>query len=148
MEILPGEGVALVRVGETRGVVEARLGPPPHPGIAARSVYDTEPSLVVDYDEGDKVELVELGSSGDGGEQATLDGVQLTFRFMDDVVAELTALGHHPSRAELGYTFPAGFTIFSTGSRSASDLDPMAAPDDPREIVEGVGIAPAEFWLG
>ncbi|WP_436520867.1 hypothetical protein [Actinoplanes sp. HUAS TT8] len=146
MEILPGEGVLLVRVGETRDAVEARLGPPAHPGIAARSVYDTEPRLVVDYDE-DVVELVELGASGDGGEQATLDGVQLTFRFMDDVVAELTALGHHPERAALGYTFRAGFTIFSTGSRSAADLDPLATPDDPREIVEGVGIAPAKYWM-
>jgi hypothetical protein len=147
MEILPGEGVALVRVGETRDMVETRLGPPPHPGIAARSVYDTEPALVVDYDD-DVVELVELGSSSEGGEQATLDGVQLTFRFMDDVVAELVALGHRPERGALGYTFPAGFTIFSTGSRSATDLDPFAAPDDPREIVEGVGIAPAAYWMG
>jgi hypothetical protein len=147
MEILPGEGVELVRVGETRDAVEARLGPPPHPGISARSIYDTEPTLVVDYD-GDVVELVELGSSVEGGEQATLDGVQLTSRFMDDVVAELIALGHRPERADIGYTFPAGFTIFSLGSRSAADIDPFAAPDDPREIVEGVGIAPVEYWMG
>lgn len=147
MEILPGEGVALVKVGETRDAVEARLGPPLHPGISARSVYDTEPLLVVDYD-GDTVELVELGYSGDGGGQATLDGVQLTFRLMDDVVAELSALGHQPEPFDIGYTFRAGFTIFSMGSRSASDIDPEAFPDDPRPVVEGVGIAPAEYWLG
>ncbi|BCY07390.1 hypothetical protein [Actinoplanes sp. L3-i22] len=147
MEILPGRGVAMVRVGETRAEVEARLGPPAHPGIPARSVYDTEPSLVVDYD-GDVVELVELGCSGDGGEQATVDGVQLTYRFMDEVVAELTELGHRPEPCDSGYAFRAGFTIFSTGSRHAADLDPLATPDDPREIVEGVGIAPAAFWLG
>ncbi|GIF07375.1 hypothetical protein [Actinoplanes siamensis] len=147
MEILPGEGVALVKVGESRDAVEARLGPPAHPGIAARSVYHTEPTLVVDYD-GDTVELVELGCSGDGGEQATLDGVQLTYRFMDDVVAELAALGHRAEPFDIGYTFRAGFTIFSTGTRAATDLDPTASPDDPRPVVDGVGVAPAEYWLG
>ncbi|GLW31846.1 hypothetical protein [Actinoplanes regularis] len=147
MEILPGEGIALVKVGETRDVVEARLGPPARAGISARAVYDTEPMLVVDYD-GDTVELVELGCSGDGGEEVTLDGVQLTYRFMDDVLAELTALGHRPEPFDIGYTFRAGFTIFSMGSRSAVDLDPQASPDDPRPIVEGVGIAPPEYWLG
>jgi hypothetical protein len=147
MEIFPGEGVAWVKVGETRETVEARLGPPAHPGIAARSVYDTEPMLVVDYD-GDTVELVELGCSGNGGEEATLDGVQLTYRFMDEVVAELTALGHQVEPFDIGYTFRAGFTIFSMGSRTATDLDPTASPDDPRPVVEGVGVAPAEYWLG
>ncbi|AEV83199.1 hypothetical protein ACWT_2179 [Actinoplanes sp. SE50] len=147
MEILPGEGVALVKVGETRDVVEARLGPPMHAGISARAVYDTEPTLVVDYD-GDTVELVELGFSADGGEQATLEGVQLTYRFMDDVLDELISLGHRPEPFDIGYTFPSGFTIFSMGYRSATDLDPSASPDDPRPVVEGVGIAPAEYWLG
>ncbi|GAA2701552.1 MULTISPECIES: hypothetical protein [Actinoplanes] len=147
MEILPGEGVGLVKVGETRDVVESRLGPPVHPGISARSVYATEPMLVVDYD-GDTVEVVELGYSGEGGEEATLDGVQLTYRFMDDVLAELTALGHRAERYDIGYMFRAGFYLYSMASLSAQSLDPEASPDDPRAVVEGVGIAPVAHLLG
>ncbi|WP_433077195.1 hypothetical protein ACQP1P_33870 [Dactylosporangium sp. CA-052675] len=75
MEILPGEGegVALVKVGEHRDVVEGRLGPPVHPGRSSRAVYGTSPMIVLTYT-GDTVELVEL-ADGDGGEEVFFDGV-------------------------------------------------------------------------
>jgi hypothetical protein len=44
---LPGEGVALAKVGESRDMVESRLGPPVHPGRHGRAVYETSPMLVL-----------------------------------------------------------------------------------------------------
>ncbi|MDI6102632.1 hypothetical protein QLQ12_28820 [Actinoplanes sp. NEAU-A12] len=144
MEILPGEGVALARVGESRDVVESRVGPPVHPGRQDRAVYATSPMLVISYFE-DEVELVEMGYSGDGGEEVFFDGVQLTYRIMSDVVADLEARGHRAVPSDIGFSFRPGFSIFSMGSQSARDLDPQAADD--ASVVEGVSVAPAEYFL-
>ncbi|WP_229074643.1 hypothetical protein [Actinoplanes sp. DH11] len=148
MEILPGEGVALVRIGESREVVECRLGTPVHPGRLDRAIYETHPMLVLSYGDLDTVELVELAYSGDGGEEAWFDGVQLTYRFMDDVLADLAARGYRYEETGVGYRFEPGFALFSMGSRSARDLDPGAGADDQRTICEGVSVAPYEYFAG
>jgi hypothetical protein len=141
MEIIPGKGVAPAKVGESRDVVEGRLGPPVDPGRGSKAVYDTSPRLVLSYTEDDTVEIVEIAYSGDGGEEVFFDGVQLTFRFMDDVVADLAARGHRYERVDIGYLFAPGFVIFSMGSRSARELDPDASDEDPRQVCEGVSVA-------
>jgi len=64
------------------------------------------------------VELVEIACSGDGGEEVTFDGVQLTYRFLEDVVADLTAKGY---------------------TRTPSDIDERAAN-------EGVSVAPYAYF--
>lgn len=148
MEILPGEGVAMAKVGESREVVESRLGPPVHPGRGSRAVYETSPTLVLTYTDDDTVELVEAAYSGNGGAEVFFDGVQLTFRFMDDVVADLTAKGHRSETIDIGYRFEPGFAIFSMGSRCAQDLEPGASEDDPRHICEGVSVAPYDYFDG
>ncbi|WP_432968553.1 hypothetical protein [Dactylosporangium sp. CA-233914] len=146
MEILPGEGVAAAKVGQRRDDVEARIGAPVHPRRSSKAVYNTTPMLVISYYDDDTVELVEIGYSGDGGEEVFFDGVQLTYRFMDDVVADLAARGHAYEPTDIGYRFAPGFAIFSMGSRWALDLDPNASEDDPRRIVEGVSVAPYEYF--
>jgi hypothetical protein len=146
MEILPGEGVATAKIGESRPAVESRLGPPVHPGRESKAVYETTPMLVITYTEDDTVEVVEVAYSGAGGEEAFFDGVQLTFRFIDDVVADLAAKGHAHEPIDVGYRFAPGFAIYSMGSRTAADLDPEAAPDDPRAISEGVAVAPYDYF--
>ncbi|MFC4069987.1 hypothetical protein [Actinoplanes subglobosus] len=143
MEILAGEGVALVKVGESRDVVESRVGPPVHPGRRSRAVYDTDPGLVITYQADETVELVEIGY---GGEEVFFEGVQLTYRFIDDVVAELAARGHRAVPFDIGFSFEPGFAIFSMSSLSASELDPGAPVDDPRRVVEGVSVAPFEYF--
>ncbi|WP_109593107.1 hypothetical protein [Actinoplanes xinjiangensis] len=143
MEILAGEGVAMVKVGESRDVVESRIGAPMHPGRSSRAVYDTDPMLVITYREDETVELVEIGY---GGEEVFFEGVQLTYRFMDDVVAELAAGGHRAVPFDIGFSFEPGFAIFSMSSLSASELDPEASADDPRRVVEGVSIAPFDYF--
>jgi hypothetical protein len=148
MEIIPGEGVALAKVGEARQAVEDRLGPPVHPGRDSKAVYDTSPRLVVTYTEDDTVEIVELAYSGDGGEEVFFDGVQLTYRFMDDVVADLAAKGYQCESTDIGYRCEPGFAIFSMGSRSAQDLDPQAAAEDPRQVSEGVSVASYGYLAG
>ena len=146
MEILPGEGVATAKVGESREVVEARLGPPIHPGREDKAVYETVPMLILTFADDDTVEVVEVGYTGGGGEEAYFDGVQLTYRFMEDVVADLAARGHAHEPIDVGYRFAPGFALYSMGSRSARDLDPSAPADDPREIVEGVSVAPYDYF--
>jgi hypothetical protein len=147
MEILPGEGVAEAKVGESREVVESRIGQPVHPGRHSKAVYEsTTPMLVLTYAEDDTVEVVEIGCSGDGGEEVFYDGIQLTWRFMDDVVADLAARGVAHEPTDIGYRFAPGFAIFPMNSRTAQDLDPAATEDDEREIVEGVSVAPYEYF--
>ncbi|BBH67661.1 hypothetical protein ACTI_43460 [Actinoplanes sp. OR16] len=143
MEILPGEGVSLVRIGESREVVECKLGTPVHPGRIDRQIYETSPMLILTYTDADTVEFVEIAYSGGGGEEAWYDGVQLTYRFLDEVVAELADRGLRYEQTDEGFRFEPGFTLYSMGSRSAQDLDPDAADDDPRLLCEGVSIAPA-----
>jgi hypothetical protein len=146
MDIVPGEGVAAAKVGERRDVVERRLGPPVHPGRHSKAVYETSPMLALTYTDDDTVELVEVGYAGDGGEEVFFDGVQLTFRFIQDVVADLAAKGYRYEPTDIGYRFEPGFAIFSMGSRWARDLDPAASEDDPRSICEGVSIAPYHYF--
>jgi hypothetical protein len=143
MEILPGQGVALAKIGESRELVESRLGPPVHPGRHSRGVYETSPMLVLTYTDNDTVELVELGC---GGNEVFFDGVQLTFRFMEDVVADLAAKGYPYEPIDIGFRFGPGFAIFSMGSYWARDLDPEASEDDPRQVCEGVSVAPYSYF--
>ncbi|WP_117208110.1 hypothetical protein [Allorhizocola rhizosphaerae] len=146
MEILPGEGVASAKVGHSRDEVEHRLGAPIHPGRSRRAVYDTVPQLVLTYTEDDTVEIVELGYCGNGGEEVFFDDVQLTYRFLDDVVADLAAKGYRYEPIDIGYRFEPGFAIWSMGSRWARDLDPDATEDDPRRVCEGVSVAPYDYF--
>ncbi len=143
MEILPGVGVDQVRIGDARDDVEARLGPPVHDGRSRRAVYRTVPAIVVDYARDGTVEVVQVAYCGTpDGDEAYYDGVQLTFRFLDDVVAELTAKGLEGTPSDVGTDFLAGFSLFSMGSLDATALDPGAAGVDDRPVVEGVTIAP------
>jgi hypothetical protein len=145
VEILPGVGVAAAKVGEHRDEVERRVGKPLHPGRDSRAVYDQRPLLVLTYAEDETVEVVELGYSADGGEQVFFDGVQLTYRFLDEVVADLAAKGHRYEPTDIGYRFEPGFAIFSMGSLWTGELQPDA-PDDHRPICEGVAVAPYDYF--
>ena len=144
VDILPGAGVDQVRIGDSREDVEARLGNPIETG-ATRTIHETTPLLILTYGEDDTVEAVEVAYSGGNAEEAWFDGVQLTFRFLDEVVADLAAKGY---KADAAYRFREGFALFSMGSRHARDLDPAAAGDDPRAVCEGVSIAPYGYLAG
>ncbi|MEO3809488.1 hypothetical protein ABGB17_10860 [Sphaerisporangium sp. B11E5] len=146
MEIIPGRGVALAKIGETRADVEERVGEPAHGPGRARAVYPTTPALVVHYDRDDTVELVELGYGGRGGGEVFFDGVQLTFRFLDDVVADLAAKGYTSVPSDIGFHFHAGFSVWSMHSLWALDLDPDAGEDDERAVSEGVSVAPFSYF--
>ena len=148
MDILPGIGVSLVRIGDARKDVERRIGPPVHGRPSRKDVYDTTPMLVLSYTPTDTVELVEIGYSGDGKEEVWFDGVQLTFRFLDDVVADLATKGYTCTPFDIGFDFHAGFSVWSMSSLWAKDLDPHADEDDDRDIAEGVSVAPYSYWHG
>lgn len=129
MEIIPERGVALVQLGQQRADVETRTGPPVHGPGRRRAVYRTVPSLVIHYHPDDTVELVELGHSGRGPEtEVWFDGVQLTRRFLDEVVADLHAKGYTSTESDIGHEFHAGFAVWSMGSLSAIDLEQDGQP--------------------
>jgi hypothetical protein len=147
MEIIPGRGVDLVKIGDHRSQVEARVGPPHHGPGGERAVCSTSPTLVITYAADDTVELVEIGYSGEGGDaEAQYDGVQLTYRLLDDVVSELHARGYTSTPSGIGHDFHAGFAVWSMRSLWARDLDPTAGEDDERAISEGVSVAPYTYF--
>ncbi|MEV5204076.1 hypothetical protein [Streptomyces sp. NPDC053720] len=150
MEIIPGRGVGPVMIGDHRTRVEERVGPPvPGPAAGRRAVYGTTPTLVITYAPDDTVELVEIGYSGQGGEaEARFDGIRLTHRLIDDVVAELPAKGYTSTPCDIGHDFHAGFSVWSMRVLEAREVDPTAGEDDPRCVVEGVPVAPYGRFAG
>ena len=146
MEILPGSGVAGVRIGDTRDDVERTTGPAVHGPDGGRAVYGPPTHLVVDYAQDRTVEAVTV-TYGDGDE-ATYDGLQLTGRFLDDVLGDLAARGLTSTPSDVGRDFHVGLSVFSTGSASGAELGLTDDPDDERLVSEGVTVAPyASFVL-
>ncbi|MEV7386512.1 hypothetical protein [Streptomyces sp. NPDC091215] len=149
MEIIPGTGVDLVRIGDHRSQVEERIGLPHHGPGGERAVYGTSPMLVITYAGDGTVELVEIKYSGEGGDaEARFDGVQLTHRFLDDVVSDLHARAYTSTPSDIGHDFHAGFSVWSMHSLWARDLDPAAGEDDARAVAEGVSVAPYAYFCG
>ncbi|MGW3242780.1 hypothetical protein [Streptomyces sp. NPDC001070] len=149
MEIVPGRGVDLVKIGDHRSLVEEHIGLPHHGPGGERAVYNTSPMLVINYAADDTVELVEISYSGAGGDaEAEFDGIQLTYRFLDDVVSELHARGYTSTPSDIGHDFHAGFAVWSMHSLWAGDLDPAASEDDERAVAEGVSVAPHAYFCG
>lgn len=125
--------------------MENRLGPPVHPGKASRAVYDIGRLLVISYTGEDLVELVEVPHDAGRGDEAFLDGVQLTWRLLDDVVADLAAKGYRYEQDEPStFLFEAGFALFSMGSRTARDLGIDAVEGS---VCEGVSVGPYEYFV-
>jgi hypothetical protein len=145
VEIIPAVGVPSVQIGQAREDVESRLGLPKAAGDV-RAYYEA-PGLLVHYDDSDRVELVEVPYGHGSGEEATLDGLQLTFRFMEEVRSDLAARGYTSTPSDIGYDFAAGFSIFSMASCDAGELDAAAGEDDERRVVEGVSVAPYEYFV-
>lgn len=146
VQIQPGRGAGDVALGQRRDEVEAALGPPGSVRGARAFHHSSSPTVVVDYDDAGLVELVEVPLADEPEHQVVLDGVRLTGRALDEVRADLEALGHHGRDSDIGVDYPAGFAIWSMASRTLSDVDPSASPDDERPVVEGVSVAsPAYF---
>ncbi|MGY4981593.1 hypothetical protein ACWCYL_31350 [Streptomyces sp. 900105755] len=147
LEIIPGIGVELVKIGDQRSQAEERIGPPHHGPGGQRAVYATTPMLVITYAADETVELVEIHYSGEGGDtEVHYDGVQLTHRFLDDVVADLHALGHTSTPSDIGHDFHVGFSVWSMHSLWARDVDPEAGEDDERAVSEAVSVAPYAYF--
>ena len=80
----------------------------------------------------------EGGGSGEGSEaEAHFDGVQLTCRFLDDVVSELHAKGYTSTPSDIGHDFHIGFAVWSTGSLWVRDLDSPTDEDEDEDHNEG-----------
>ena len=146
VEIQPGVGIGVIRLGERQVDVEARLGQPSSRDGGRAHYVEPMPAFVVDFGDSGIVELVEVPYAGVPDDEVTLNGVQLTYRPVDEVRSELIALGYSNRESDIGFDFADGFAIWSMGSLRLADLDPSVAADDDRQVVEGVSVAsPAYF---
>jgi hypothetical protein len=145
MEILPGVGVPSVQLGEDRAVVEVRIGTPTSAQASSAFYTEGDSRLVLRYSGDDKVELIEIPYSGEGHE-ATLNGIQLTFRPIDDVIEDLRQAGLVGRQSDIGFDFPDGFAIWSMGSLDLSDIDTSVSADDERLVVEGVSVGRRAYF--
>lgn len=146
MEIIPGKGLPRVRIGASRADVVAAVGEPAKDGRV--TWYDeAQPPFSVHYDDRDVVEYVEVAHGGGRGE-AELDGIRLTARLLDDVLADLAAAGYEGRAVDIGWEYDAGFCVFSMSSLTLAEVDPSEPedPEDERLVAEGVGIAPLSYW--
>ena len=105
------------------------------------------PAFVAHFSATGVAELIEVYYSQGGREQATLGGIKVTFRLMDDVRTDLELAGMRGRPTDIGFEYDEGFCLWSMGSLSTSDLtgEPYD-PDDERMIVEGVSMAPIAYW--
>ncbi|MBI9113426.1 hypothetical protein [Sanguibacter suaedae] len=144
MEILPGIGVGVggeaVRIGDARDAVERVTGPSDAGALARKVAYGPPTNLVVHYAPDRTVEAVAVGYGE--GDEATYDGVHLTGRFLDDVLADLAARGLTSTPSDIGRDFHAGFSVFSMSSAYGADLGLTDGGDDERLVSEGVHVAP------
>ena len=146
MEIDAGRGIGGVHVGDDRSAVEELSGQPLRPLRVSCRVWNHS-SSVVTYTDTNTVELVQAAPNGVDGEQVFYCGVQLTFAVMGEVVAELKAQGSLCMLSDIGYDFEAGFAVFSMSSASVDDIDPTMMTGDERLVVEGVSVAPYDYFI-
>lgn len=146
MQITPAVGIPGVSIGDERAAVEESLGAPSSRDEGRAFYFDIEPGVSIHYDADQRVELIEVSHS-EGRAEVFLDDVQLTYRLMDDVVADLARKGYAGKPVDIGHQYDAGFCVFSMASRSPSELTGGEYdPEDERLVVEGVSIAPVSYW--
>ena len=149
MEIIPGEGLPVARVGQTRAEIEALVGPATFLKVGCVSWPEHSPPFTVYFAADGRAQLIEVYHGVNGQDQATFGGVQLTRRVMDDVLSDLAREGVSGRRTDIVADFDEGFTLWSLLSLSPADVDPARATDpaaNDHPVVEGVAIAPAHYW--
>jgi hypothetical protein len=102
--------------------------------------------LVVRFGADERVALLEFSYDGSGGAEVMLNGLVLTARLTEDVLSDLAVHGYTSVRCDIGYNFHAGFSIWSMGSIRPNDVIEGSSPDDERDVVEGVSVAPFSYW--
>lgn len=144
MEILPGIGLPVARVGQTLRDIVAVAGPPALVEERQAFWHAHSPPFAAYFDDDGRSEIIEVYGGGSDGEGVTIGGVQLTLRLMEDVEADLARSGLAGRRTALVIDFDDGFTLWSLGELSAGDLElgTDLDPGDQRVVVEGVAIGP------
>lgn len=138
MEVLPGIGLPVARLGQTLDDIVAAAGPADAAEPHRASWTRHSPPFDAYFDGQGRSELIEVRAD----EGLTLGGVQLNLRLMDDVAADLARSGLTGRRATLVVDFDEGFTLWSLGELTASDvvLGAEFDPDDDRIVLEGVTV--------
>jgi len=69
-----------------------------------------------------------------------VQGIRLSCRAYDDVIAELAAIGLCGEETAIGHDFP-GWGLFTMHSLTVCDVDPEN-PDDELSLLDGVWVRP------
>lgn len=142
MDILPGVGLPLARLGQRLPDIEAAAGPATLVEPRRARWDHHEPPFAVYFDRVGVAELVEAYEPAGTAERLTLGGVQLTSRLMDEVEADLSRIGLIGRRAGFVVDFDDGFTLWSLGEllvgETAGDAGHAAGAE--QLVVEGVSI--------
>lgn len=137
MEIVPGVGLPMVRLGQTLEDIEAVVGPAEVADPRSARWERCSPPFGVYFDAEATCDLIEVYASADPDDGVTLDGVPLVGRPIDEVVHDLDGAGLAGRRTSLTVDYEEGFTLWSM-----DELDSDADPDVPEAgaVVEGVAI--------
>jgi len=149
VEIIPGVGLPVAKVGQTIDQIEALAGPATR-ADGHRAFWERHsPPFAVYFDARGQSEVVEVSCSEADTVQVTLDGIPLILRLMDDVQTDLARRGLVGRRSGLVVDFDSGFTLWSLDEVGAHDVSRSSDPMYRRLVVEGVAVAaPASMHSG
>ena len=137
MEIVPGVGLPMVRLGQTLEDIEAVVGPAEVTDLRSARWERCSPPFGVYFDADAMCDLIEVYASAAPGAGVTLGGVPLVGRPMDEVVQDLDGAGLAGRRTFLTVDYDEGFTLWSL-DELVGDADPDATESG--AVVEGVAI--------
>jgi hypothetical protein len=137
VEIVPGVGLPLVRLGQTLEDIEAVVGPAEVTDPRSARWDRCSPPFGVYFDAEATCDLIEVYASDDPSAGVTLGGVPLVGRPMDEVVRDLDGAGLEGRPTFLTVDYDAGFTLWSL-DELVGDADPVDR--EPGAVVEGVAI--------
>jgi hypothetical protein len=137
VEIVPGVGLPMVRLGQTLEDIEAVVGPAEVTETRSARWERCSPPFGVYFDAEATCDLIEVYASTDPGDGVTLGGVPLVGRPIDEVVQDLDGAGLAGRRTFLTAEYDEGFTLWSMEELDRdADLDATASG----AVVEGVAI--------
>ena len=139
MEVVPGVGLPMVRLGQTLQDIEAVAGPAVIEESRRAFWEKHSPPFGAYFDAAATCDLIEVYASDcDDGAAVTLGGVPLLGRLMVDVMGDLETSGLAGRPTSLTVDYDDGFTLWSLG-----ELIPHEDRDatDQGTYVEGIAIS-------
>lgn len=140
MEIIPGVGLPVARLGQTRRQIEDRVGVATALDAATVQWQEHSPPFGVCFDGRGRAALVEVYLHDRVVPPTTVRGVQLIGRPVDHVVADLAAAGLQGHQSECVVEFAEGFMLWSLLEVTTCDIWREPGTGQDPFVVEGVAV--------